>query len=134
MHSQKGFTLLELLVTMTIVFILSSMAIQAYNAYRMRSYEAVAMSYMRNWVAAQELYLQTYGHYADADEQLQTQLHVLYVPNMTKVPYDFSIDSGNTATETWYGRARPLKSGLRYFYIDYSGRLLWSMSGPPSPP
>jgi prepilin-type N-terminal cleavage/methylation domain-containing protein len=128
---QRGFTLLELLVVVAIIGILAAIAITSYNAYRKRAYEAVAMSYLRNWVPAQELYLQKYGHYADADEQLQSPLHVLYVPGT--VPYDFHIDSGTSANTRWFGRATPTVGGLRHFYIDQTGRLLGSMSGPPNP-
>ena len=128
---QRGFTLLELLVVVAIIGILAAIAISTYDAYRRRAYEGVAMSYMRNWVAAQELYLEKHGHYADADEQLQDDLHVLFVPN--DVPYNFHIDSGSSRTETWYGRATPAARGLRYFYIDQTGVLLGSMSGPANP-
>lgn len=90
------------------------------------------MSYMRSWIPAQELYLQTYGHYADADEQLaKERLGVLVVP--TDVPYTFSVDSGSSATSHWWGRATPTQSGARYFYIDENGVLLSSTTGPPSP-
>ncbi len=130
-EKQRGFTLLELLVVVAIIGILAAIAISSYDAYRKRAYEGVAMSYMRNWVAAQELYLQKHGHYADADEQLQNDLHVLFVPD--NVPYNFHIDSGSSRTETWYGLATPTVGGLRYFYIDQTGLLLGSMSGPPRP-
>ena len=129
-RSEHGFTLLELLVNVGILGILASMAISTYRTYRLRGYEATAIVFMRNWPAAQEMYLQTYGHYADADEQLET-LGLLKVPK--KVPYDFSVDSSSAATERWWGRANPTKGGLRYFYIDYRGNLLSSMSGPPMP-
>jgi len=129
--SERGFTLLELLVVVAIIGILAAIAVSSYNAYRKRAYEAVAMSYLRNWVPAQELYLQKYGRYADADEQLQSPLKVLYVPGT--VPYDFHIDSGTSATSRWWGRATPTVGGLRHFYIDQTGILLGSMSGPPNP-
>ena len=55
---QRGFTLLELLVVVAIVGILSATAIAAFGRYRARAFEAVAVSYMRSWMAAQEVYLQ----------------------------------------------------------------------------
>ena len=120
MKSDRGFTLIELLVVVAIIGILAALAIPAYSSYRDRAYEATAISYMRSWVPAQELYLETYGHYADADETLaRAGFRVLKVP--TNVPYDFSIDSTTSATTRWWGQARPLRSGVRHFYIDNTG-------------
>lgn len=130
-QSERGFTLIELLVTVAIIGILSATAIAAFNSYRKRAWEGVAMSYMRNWLPAQEMYLQTYGHYADADEQLDNPMKVLFEPDRSKIPYNFSIDSGSSARLRWWGRATPLQSGLRHFYIDETGALEGSLSGPP---
>ena len=132
MRDERAFTILELLVTLAIVGILSGIAVATYDAYRKRGYEASAMTYMRSWVPAQEAYLQTFGHYADADEQLQEQLGILKVP--TNIPYNFSIDSGSSETERWWGRGRALVDGLRHLYIDQTGVILSSLTGPPSPP
>jgi prepilin-type N-terminal cleavage/methylation domain-containing protein len=130
---KRGFTLLELLVVVAIIGILSATVIAAYMTYRSRGYEAVAISYMRSWVPAQELYMQKYGHYADADEQLaQGALGVLYVPK-SNVPYDFSIDSSGSEASTWWGRGTPTIAGLRYLYVDQTGAVLSSTTGPPHP-
>ncbi|GIW40003.1 MAG: hypothetical protein KatS3mg076_0580 [Candidatus Binatia bacterium] len=131
-HPQSGFTIVELMVNLTMVAILFTIALSVYDHYRKRAYEAAAIHYMRSWVPAQELYLQTFGHYADADEQLQTDLGVVRVP--TNIPYTFSIDSTSQETERWWGRGHPRQSGLRYFYIDETGVVLSSLSGPPTPP
>jgi prepilin-type N-terminal cleavage/methylation domain-containing protein len=130
-RSETGLTLIELMVVVTIIGILSATAMAAYGAYRNRGYEAVAMSYLRNWLPAQEAHFQAYGYYADADEQLEMPLNVLRVPR--DVPYNFSIDSPNRARSGWFGRARPTETGLRHFYIDETGRLLSSLSGPVRP-
>jgi prepilin-type N-terminal cleavage/methylation domain-containing protein len=120
MGSQRGYTLLELLVTVGIVMILAASAVQAFDSYRKRAYEAVAIRYMRNWPPAQELYLLDQGHYADADETLaQGPYKINTVP--TTVPYDFSIDSGIGQKTKWWGTATPQKTGLRYFCISSIG-------------
>jgi hypothetical protein len=58
-------------------------------------------------------------------------LNVVTVPD--DLPYNFHIDNTSSATEGWWGRATPLKSGLRHLYIDQTGLLLASMDGPPWP-
>ena len=129
---QRGFTLLELLVVVTIISILTAVAIPRFEAYRKRGYEASAIQYMRSWVPAQEAYRQKNGVYADADEQLaQGGLNILFVPD--DIPYNFHIDSNSWQTENWYGRGTPTTSGLRHFYIDQTGVVISSMAGPPTP-
>ncbi len=132
MRRSGGFTLVELLIVIGLIAILSAIAVAGYDAYLRRAYEAEAIAYMRSWVPAQELYLQTFGHYADADETLaQEPLRILVVPD--DIPYRFSIDSSASATTHWWGRGNPTQPGLRFFYIDESGRLLASLGGPPQP-
>jgi len=132
MRASRGFTLIELLIVIGLIAILSAIAVAGYDLYLKRAYEAEAIAYMRSWVPAQELYLQTFGHHADADETLaQNPLRILVVP--TKAPYRFSIDSSASATTHWWGRGNPTQPGLRFFYIDETGRLLSSLERPPSP-
>jgi len=129
MNSQRGFTLIELLVVLGIIGVLVGIAIPAYSAYRDRAYEAAAIEYMRSWVPAQEVYLQKYGHYADADETLaQGGLGINFVP--ANLPYDFSIDSTAAETSQWWGSATPTRPGLRHFCITESGIVQSSTSGP----
>jgi len=132
---KRGFTLLELLTVVAILGILAALAVAAYYQSRSRGYEAVAICYMNSWVPAQELYLQKYGHYADAQDQLaEGGLGVLYIPRSNMPPYDFSINSTGQANSTsWSGRGTPKGPGLKYFYIDQTGYLLSSMTGPPQP-
>jgi prepilin-type N-terminal cleavage/methylation domain-containing protein len=130
-NAQRGLSLVELMVTVVIIGILAAIAVSAYEDFRKRGYEASAITYMRSWVPAQEVYLQKFGHYADADEDLQNELHILFVPD--DIPFDFSLDNGNSETKTWFGRAAPQVSGLAYLYVDQTGVVLKSLAGPPSP-
>jgi len=130
-RSEDGFTLVELLVTVAVLGILAAIAVSQYATYRRRAYEAGAITYMRHWVPAQELYFQRYGYYADADELLEQPLSVLHVPN--KLPYNFHVDSTGTARVHWWGRATPTQSGLRHFYIDERAQLVSGFTEPPAP-
>ncbi|NBW39594.1 prepilin-type N-terminal cleavage/methylation domain-containing protein [bacterium] len=52
----SGFTLLELMITMTIVAILSAIAVPQFNDYRARGFDLRAMSDLRNVAIAEEVY------------------------------------------------------------------------------
>lgn len=56
MYTQKGFTLIELMVVIAIIGILASIAIPAFSKYRTNSFNASAVSDMRNIATAEELY------------------------------------------------------------------------------
>jgi len=130
-RSEAGLTLIELMVTVAILGILAAIAIPQFAEYRRRAQEAGAMTYMRHWVPAQELFFQRYGHFADADELLEQPLNVLHVPD--KLPYNFHVDSNGTAQVRWWGRATPTRPGLRHFYIDERSQLIGGFSAPPAP-
>lgn len=54
---QSGFTLIELLVAVTIVSVLSAIALPQYKIYRQRAYDIVALSDVRAVALAEENYM-----------------------------------------------------------------------------
>ena len=54
LYSEKGFSLIELLVVVSILGILASIAISNYESYRQRAFNARAVSDLRNTISAQE--------------------------------------------------------------------------------
>lgn len=55
-QAESGFTLIELMVVMTIVAILTAIAVPEYQQYRARSFDLRALSDLRNVAIAEEAY------------------------------------------------------------------------------
>jgi type IV pilus assembly protein PilA len=55
-RDEKGFTLVELLIVISIIGILATIAIPTFASYRARSFDSAAMSDLRNAASAQEAY------------------------------------------------------------------------------
>lgn len=56
MKNNLGFTLLELLVVVTIIGVLSAITVPQFNDYRRRAFDARALSDLRNVAIAEEAY------------------------------------------------------------------------------
>lgn len=65
MSNQKGFTLLELLVTVAIVGILSAIAIPTFNTYRRQAKAGATAAEMRSVVTGFYAYLAAYGDWPE---------------------------------------------------------------------
>ena len=58
-HSETGFTLIELMTAITVIFILSAIAIRQLSVYQVRAFDARAENDLRSAVVAEE------GYYAE---------------------------------------------------------------------
>ena len=63
MKQLEGFTLLELLVTMSIISVLSAVAIPEFKAYRARAYDLSARLDLRTCALAEEAYFLDFEEY-----------------------------------------------------------------------
>ena len=67
-----GFTLIELLVSMGILAVLAALAISQYHRYRIRAYDAVARSDLKNAINSIENYFVEKDAYPATIAELQT--------------------------------------------------------------
>ncbi len=127
-----GFTLIELLIVVAVIGIIAALSIPNLVKSKAAANEKVAITYMRSWTAAQELYHTRLGVYADADNQLYNEGLISFRGSADGFGYNFSIDNGSNSLYTWWGTSRPDvpgETGSRWFYIDHTGVIRWSMSG-----
>ena len=144
-HNRLAFTLIELLVVISIIGLLSSIAIVSMNSARTRARDGKRQADIKQIVTAMQLYYDTNGKYPDASGALGcncgtlaldscclgyndgqtcfagfshgcTALTAALSPFMAKIPSDPAIPSGN------YGDA--------YVYFDSSVTSGWVTTGP----
>ena len=66
--SSGGFTLLEILIALTVIAILMSVSVPSYEAYRQRANKAVCISHMRNLHSALDSYIMDNNHWPQIPE------------------------------------------------------------------
>jgi prepilin-type N-terminal cleavage/methylation domain-containing protein len=131
----EGFSLIELLIVVAVIVIVAALAVPSLMSSKKAAFEASAISYMRTWTAAQELYFLKNGAYADADQQLIAE-GLVGNPNPDDKGYIFSIDNPPKSRTAWWGSAVPSNPGVtgdRFFYIDNTGVIRANLGGPAGP-
>lgn len=146
MRSQKGFSLVELLLVVAVILILCAIAVPNFLRARMAANESSALASLRNIDTAQVSYASTYpevgfapdlntlGPGPNAGNSTVTSTNALLLDNVLGCPtgvgtayceksgYQFNITAGTgTPLNLYSANANPNalgQSGTRYFYTD----------------
>jgi type IV pilus assembly protein PilE len=100
---QRGFTLIELMITVAIVAILASVAYPSYTKYVVRTKRSAAQAVMQTAASKQEQYMLNARSYADTIAALNVN-----VPTDVSNTYTLSVVADNAAAPpTFYVEAVP---------------------------
>ena len=115
---QQGFTLLELLVTLSIVGILSAIAIPEYRAYQQRAYDIRALGDLRTVALAEEAYFMGAEKYLSCDNTSCAEL-----PGVSRISkgvlLNVSADEEIFTANSYHAKG----SGKRYRWDSSNGGL-----------
>ncbi|MGO9642600.1 MAG: type II secretion system protein [Candidatus Acidiferrales bacterium] len=135
-RAEKGFTLVELLIVVTVILIIAAIAIPNYITSKMRATESGAIQNLRTITTANVVYSTTYsvGYSPDiatlgGDASAPTQSAAALIDSVlatgTKSGYNFTYSvvstDGNGQVTGYVLFANPVipgSTGTRYFYTD----------------
>lgn len=119
MRSNRGFTLIELMIVVVIIGILAAIAVPKFNNVSRRSKEAEAAPVLKQLRTLQERYVQAEGIYAANVADLEGG-----AVNFADGKY-YSFSMGPATASTFVACAIPLDAslGLQSFRIDHAGNL-----------
>jgi len=108
-HTQSGFTLIELMIVVTIIGVLAAIAYPSYQQYVIKTKRTDMMSEMQNIASEIESRKLAQGSYSAISAQVKTDFATAY-PRQGTALYDVTIT--NPLVATWTITATP-KSGTQ---------------------
>ena len=133
---QKGFTLIELMITVAIVGIIATIAYPSYQGFLQKSSRSVAQADLMALAAAMERHkAATYSYKGAAVSAGDTGAPTVFYAHspssepVAKRRYDLTIDTVSTSGTSYLVKATPLSGGPQagdgnlFFYSD--GRKAW---------
>ena len=124
MRSEKGFSLMDLLISVAVISVISALVVPTFLQSRVAANEALAIRAVSNIVASQISYSMTMGsgsYTTDLQALHKAGLNEDLVGSGISGGYALSISGGNSEFSV---QARPLvfgSTGTRSFYSDQTG-------------
>jgi len=126
MLKKNGFTLIEIIITITILGILSAIAISTYSSMMQQAYGNNAQNNLKAIAFAQKVYFLNHGVYYLGDQSLLPQIDAALGLNITDNNYDYHCwtpDGAYTYTEPYQCEARSKNISYTPGSADF-----WSLS------
>jgi prepilin-type N-terminal cleavage/methylation domain-containing protein len=143
---QKGFSLIELMIVVGIILIIAAIAVPSLLSAKVAANESSAVAALRTLTTACETYSNTYARGyppalanlgpSAAPDATAADLVDAGLASGYKSGYNFVLAggspdaNGNLLTYTINANPASSSSGNRYFYLDQSGVITWSTTGP----
>ena len=128
---RRGFTAVELIIVITVMAVVVSVALPRFMTSQRRANETAAISALRTISTANSLYRNRYGTYGSLDQLMSAGL-IDSAYNDPRRGYVFQ-STGTIDSVLWAVEAAPEQpgtSGDRYFFIDERGSIRVSDGSP----
>ncbi len=114
-RNQKGFTLVELLIVIAIIGILAAIAIPQFSQYRVRAYNATALSDLKNAYTASQAYF--------GDNPAGVVTLALLQTNGYNPSANVTVTVTGDGTQTGFGLTSKHASGTETYTMNNLGQL-----------
>jgi prepilin-type N-terminal cleavage/methylation domain-containing protein len=131
-YQDEGFTLIELMLVVTVLSILVVMAVPFFLASKMQANETSAIASLRIISLVENQYRVRFGSYGQLSDLQSGGYLDSGFEDAEKSGYQFA-ESGAISASAWAFTAEPISPGAtgdRWFYVDSSGVIRFKLGAP----